>query len=377
MFTPSNLRSDPLLDCLGELHRWQPPGNFKNALCAALLKVVPGSHVSYSIVNTVRETTHAAGTTKVTPPDEMQRYLEQLNRYVLRHPCIDHWLKHPGENVASVSEVVAARDYRRTDLYNEVYRGQGIEDQLTVNLSDSTPGSWHCVAVSRHRRGFGTRDRERLAILRPHLIAAVGRARMLARLRDRETLAMEQLTVLAPAAITLAPGGAAKGVFFNPRAQALLAAWFGFEPLQTGDALPGALAGWLRVQRRSGASGGGDGSLAVPRRAFVQHGPDGRRLVVNLLDGADGRRDLLVLEEQSDGPASTEGLRAALGLSERQAEVLLWIAQGKGNADIGQILGISLPTVKMHVTRLFETLGCETRTAAARIALEALGRAGR
>ena len=106
----------------------------------------------------------------------------------------------------------------------------------------------------------------------------------------------------------------------------------------------------------------------------MHFGPDGRRLVVSLFDGLDGRPDLLVLEEHRDGPPDAAPLRAALGLSERQAEVLMWIAQGKGNADIGQIIGISLPTVKMHITRLFETLGCETRTAAARIALEAMGR---
>ncbi len=376
MFTPSNLRRDPLLDCLSELHRWQPPGNFRTALCAALIKVVPASHISYSVIDTVQWTTRAVGTTKTLPSAEMRHYMAQLTAYVRKHPCINHLLAHPQEFLTSISAVSAAREYRHSDLYNEVYQPQGVEDQITLNLTNSTPGKWHCVAASRHRRGFSRVDRERLAILRPHLIAAAIRARSLARLRASEAQALHQLDVLAPAAITLAPGGLARGVFFNPRAQSLLAAWFAFEPLQTGDALPAALAGWLQSQRRAGVPGGG-GTLGTPRQPFVQTGPDGRRLVVNLLDGSEGRGDLLVLEEHHDGPPSAAPLRAALGLSERQAEVLLWIAQGKGNADIGQILGISLPTVKMHVTRLFETLGCETRTAAARLALEAMGRMGR
>ena len=371
MSTSSNLRSDPLLDCLSELHRWQPPGNFKHALCAALLKVVPGSHASYSIIDPMRQTTRNVGTTRVAPRDDTRRYLAQLNEYVLKHPCVIHWLEHPQDAVASISDVSPARDYRRSDLYNEVYRPQGIEDQLALNLTGSA-ARWHTVAFSRHRRGFSAQDRARLGILRPHLIGAVIRARSLARLRASEQRALHQLEVLAPAAITLAPGGKARGIFFNPRAQTMLALWFGFRPLQTGDALPEALAGWLGEQRLSAPGR----VLRAPRRPFVQDGPDGRRLIVNLLDGTDGRHDLLVLEEQYTGPPSAAPLRAALGLSERQSEVLLWIAHGKGNADIGQILGISLPTVKMHVTRLFETLGCETRTAAARIALEALGRGG-
>ena len=370
-------RRDPLLDCLGELHRWQPQGNFKSALCAAVLKVVPGSHASYSIINPARRTTRSVGTTREVPREEMRRFVAQLNDYVLQHPCVIHWLTCPQDVMTSISEAMPAREYRRGSLYNEVYHPQGIEDQLALRLTEGGASRWHTVAFSRHRRGFSARDHERLLLLRPHLIAAVARARTLARLRASEARALHQLEVLAPAAITLRPDGAARGIFFNGRAQATLAAWFGFRPLQTGDALPEALAGWLREQRRLPAGDAAGGGLATPRQPFVQTGPDGRRLVVSLLDGKEGHGDLLVLEEHRDGPPSAEPLRAALALSERQAEVLTWIAQGKGNADIGQILGISLPTVKMHVARLFEVLGCETRTAAARIALEALGRGGR
>jgi|SRR5436190_369327 len=62
----------------------------------------------------------------------------------------------------------------------------------------------------------------------------------------------------------------------------------------------------------------------------------------------------------------------ALGLTPRVAEVLLWIAQGKTNGDIGTILGISESTVKKHVLEIFQKLGVETRSAATLRALEAL-----
>ena len=61
-----------------------------------------------------------------------------------------------------------------------------------------------------------------------------------------------------------------------------------------------------------------------------------------------------------------------LGLSPRVAEVLLWVAQGKTNGDIAQILGISESTVKKHLLDIFQTLSVETRTAASLRALEAL-----
>lgn len=62
----------------------------------------------------------------------------------------------------------------------------------------------------------------------------------------------------------------------------------------------------------------------------------------------------------------------ALGLTPRVAEVLLWVAQGKTNADIGTILGISESTVKKHLMDIFVRLGVETRSAAAGRALELL-----
>jgi DNA-binding NarL/FixJ family response regulator len=61
-----------------------------------------------------------------------------------------------------------------------------------------------------------------------------------------------------------------------------------------------------------------------------------------------------------------------LKLTPRVAEVLLWVAQGKTNADIATILGISESTVKKHLLEIFEKLGVETRSAATLRALEVL-----
>jgi DNA-binding NarL/FixJ family response regulator len=62
----------------------------------------------------------------------------------------------------------------------------------------------------------------------------------------------------------------------------------------------------------------------------------------------------------------------ALGVSGREAEVLLWIARGKTNDDIAKLLGVSVQTVKKHVSAIFEALGVENRSSAAVRALEAL-----
>ncbi len=61
-----------------------------------------------------------------------------------------------------------------------------------------------------------------------------------------------------------------------------------------------------------------------------------------------------------------------MGLTPREAEVLLWIAQGKANGDIAAILGSTEYTVKKHVQHIFTKMGVESRNAAALRALEAL-----
>ncbi len=82
-----------------------------------------------------------------------------------------------------------------------------------------------------------------------------------------------------------------------------------------------------------------------------------------------GRDDLvtLILEEReaSVGPIALR----QLGVSPREAEVLYWIAQGKGNGEIAIILGMSMRTVEKHVERIFDKLGVDSRVAAAVSAL--------
>lgn len=52
-------------------------------------------------------------------------------------------------------------------------------------------------------------------------------------------------------------------------------------------------------------------------------------------------------------------------LSSREREVLTWMAAGKSNSVIGQILGVSAHTVDTYVRRLFQKLGTTDRVTAA------------
>lgn len=60
-----------------------------------------------------------------------------------------------------------------------------------------------------------------------------------------------------------------------------------------------------------------------------------------------------------------ENLGNLPSLSDREAEILAWVARGKSNASIGEILGISAHTVDAHLRRIYLKLGVTDRISAA------------
>lgn len=76
---------------------------------------------------------------------------------------------------------------------------------------------------------------------------------------------------------------------------------------------------------------------------------------------------MLLLEQRSANGAAPSRLSNA-ALTPRETEVLSWLAKGKTNRDIGDILGMSHRTVNKHLEHIFEKLGVETRAAAAALA---------
>jgi DNA-binding NarL/FixJ family response regulator len=72
--------------------------------------------------------------------------------------------------------------------------------------------------------------------------------------------------------------------------------------------------------------------------------------------------------------SSHESLQTAFGLTPREAEVLLWVAQGKSNGDVAAILNMSEKTAKQHLGVCFQKMGVESRTAAGVAAIEVLAK---
>jgi len=154
-----------------------------------------------------------------------------------------------------------------------------------------------------------------------------------------------------------APQAPARLVWQTPLARRWLPGYFDTAP----DQMPPALLAWLQQ-----AAQGRD----VRPLSTAHAGQGGARQLVATLQGRTVDDDwLVVLREVSDA-ATVEATMQAFGLTLRESEVLYWVAKGKTNRDIGDILGSSPATVKKHLERVYEKLGVETRTAAAAMAMQ-------
>jgi len=78
---------------------------------------------------------------------------------------------------------------------------------------------------------------------------------------------------------------------------------------------------------------------------------------------------LLLLQSTAPG-WDLDALRTTMKLTAREAEILMWIARGKTNKEVGLILNSSPRTVNKHLEHIFEKLGVATRAAAVAMVLK-------
>lgn len=90
--------------------------------------------------------------------------------------------------------------------------------------------------------------------------------------------------------------------------------------------------------------------------------------------GPSGISESMLLLQRVPTNAVTRNRSPEVSLTPRETEVLSWLAKGKTNRDIADILGMSHRTVNKHLEHIFEKLGVETRSAATAIAGQLLPR---
>lgn len=151
-------------------------------------------------------------------------------------------------------------------------------------------------------------------------------------------------------------------LWHTPQAAKLLRAAFeGFD--SENFLLPAEVRDWLQSHQARVA--------AAPDFIPLQQEAAKRKLRLSYI-GMTGADEFLL--RLTDEAASREEivLKEKLALTLREAEVLSWIARGKSNRDIAEILGLSPRTVNKHLEQIYAKLGVENRTSAAALAMRHL-----
>src|ERR1019366_8443179 len=231
--------------------------------------------------------------------------VEALARYGSQNPLVAHAIREPHFPALKVSDFVSRREFRRTDVYDCLFRPSGLEYPMACGL----PGPQALVvgiSINRCSREFSERDRALLDLLRPHLVQA--HARAAARELSQATILMLEAALggVGRAAILLSAGG----VIQAASAQALqwLDEYCPAPPSE--EMLPEPLAAWQERRREILTKGGarsGDEVLEIRSGS--------RCLTIRAIGEQEADHDLLVFEERHE--VSWHQLRM-LGLTPRQ-----------------------------------------------------------
>lgn len=332
---------DQLLRCASALHSFKDAASLRLWLLdEALPRLVPSDWFSYNEVdlrnpgNTLTLMRPAIAPTDVP----LARFAELAHQ----HPLIVRQLHHRDLSVRKISDLVRRRDYHRLDLYHDVYRLLGVEYQIAAAL-ESRSDFIVAFALSRRTRDYSERDRAMLQHIRDQLLVALRNVRA----------AEEAEIAMADAARALECGDLATlmvdehgGVL---RFQGPALEWLGAE---LHDPLPQNVLAWLRRRMTS------PHNLPCDDLPLIVRGPDGE-ISIRAVPSAKPGETLLVAKLKSVR-SGIESL-AALGLSRREREVACWVGEGKSNAQIAAILGISPRTVQKHIENIFARLNVESR----------------
>lgn len=183
-------------------------------------------------------------------------------------------------------------------------------------------------------------------------------ARMRVHLANARATQGARMALDATGRFLLACDASGHAVWSTPQARRLVSEVFP-EISPHSDRLPAAMRAAISILISQGTS------------PSVVDSAVGRALQISLVGQTGPDQYLLrVAENQAAEPENV--LKQALRLTAREAEVLVWIARGKPNKDIAEILGLSPRTVNKHLEQIYAKLGVENRASAAATAIRAL-----
>jgi DNA-binding CsgD family transcriptional regulator len=282
-----------------------------------------------------------------------QESVQVLGEVIHDHPYFADAIRTPDEGTFRVSDFVSLNAFHKTSVYNEFYKQFGGDSQITCAVRTSDTSLVTC-SILRPNLDFTDREYSLLKFLTPHLAAAFRNDRAMKQLaNERRYLA----TAVNRGVIVIDGEGAI--VFINRIAEELLETYFADF---VHNVLPDALQQHIE---KDAANIQGKGIYAPPQPFRIKR-QQSELMVSSIFDGQMRELTLLFEERVERSP----GELCCIGLTPREAEVLILMSRGKTDREIAILCAISVRTVQKHAEHLYVKLGVETRTAAVMAAME-------
>lgn len=334
MATLSEHEASALLAFVGELRALEDSMPFPPRLVAGLRSLIAADGVHYSELNPVERRsilqvwrrTHDGdrlfwGEDETFNPDEDPFWSLRDTHPLCGYRCSsDDWT-----TALKVSDFVTLREFRRTPIYDAIYRGE-TDHWLDFGLEPEPARTRLFIFTRFDKSDFDERDRLVASLLQPHLATRAEEAE--AALRATEALAaIEEGTIEEARQVVLC---SATGVieFGSASSRALLKQYLGLD----NGRVPTSVLARRELRLRDGS----------------------RSLYVRI--ARTDNLHLLMLEERD---ARAERLTA------RERQILELAARGRENEAIALELGIAPATVAKHLEHVYRKLGVQNRTAAA------------
>lgn len=345
------VRASRLLGTIGE--RVPSPARQIAELLGTLGRIVPAELITLSVcdLEAGRRLVSAHPAARLAASD-----LATFDRLMHAHPLVRYHQRHPRARVRRLSDCIADPALRQTPLWADYYAPLGLGRAALIPI-EWEPDRLVGIVLNRGEPDFGDGEASLLETLRPTVAALYRQARAAACLACASGMLHRAAADGRTAAVTLDPGLGVVGM--SGKAMAWLAEIARQLPPEPGAMLPTPIRTWLRAQVSESAA-----MQCSPQSSTCIEAGAGVRLSLQCLPAEGHSNCTLLIELDDDRGDRLPRERFTQSLTARQLEILGWIAAGKTDDCIAQLLGVSRRTVGKHLQNMYRRLGVANRTGA-------------
>lgn len=270
-------------------------------------------------------------------------------------------------------------NFFRADGYNAVYRPLGWHHLLQVVFQESGEFlGYYPIWRSVDQKPFSLDDIEFVRRAAPHITHGLRATRLLEHRESPPTHPDEFQSLSGWHTGVILLGSNGKLIAIDPEARLILQQLGVLDGVSIDQFAPTPVRDGLAYISRKlteifrGTESGSEHASAPVYRIYHHWTGIVLKLRGVRMMAADGREYTTVLVERGEtAHARRARVFARWGLSDREAQILSFIGDGKTGPEIALMLAISHDTVRKHTSKVLDKLGVETRTAAATLALDA------